>query len=65
MMAMAEGGIGYDDLNQLMKEPEDLEFIMEVLTVEQPEEYERESWQMEPDEKLDSTPQLKVRYIDR
>ena len=60
MMAMqAEGGLGYDDLNLLMKQPEDLEFIMELLTVDQPEEYEKESWQMDADEKLDSVPQLK------
>lgn len=59
MMAMAEGGLGYDDLNLLMKEPEVLEFIMELLSVEQVEDYEREAWQMEPDEKLLSAPQLK------
>jgi len=34
MMAMqAEGGLGYDDLNQLMKGPEDLEFIFEYYAV--------------------------------
>merc|ERR550519_2578189 len=56
---MAEGGIGYDDLNQLIKSPEDLEFIMELLSVEQREDYDREAWQMEPEEKLMSAPQLK------
>ena len=61
MMAMqAEGGLGYDDLNQLMKQPEDPEFIMELLSVSQPEDYEKESWQMDADEKLDSVPQLKA-----
>jgi len=61
MMAMqAEGGLGYDDLNQLMKEPEDLEFVLELLTVEQPEDYEKESWQMDADEKLTSVPSLKA-----
>ena len=61
MMAMqAEGGLGYDDLNLLMKQPEDLEFIMELLSVEQPEEYEKESWQMDAGEKLVSVPQLKA-----
>ena len=60
MMAMqAEGGLGYDDLNQLMKSPEDLEFIFELLHVEQPEDYEKESWQMDADEKLSSVPALK------
>jgi len=61
MMAMqAEGGLGYDDLNLLMKEPEDLEFIMELLSVEQPEDYKKEGWQMDPEEKLDSVPKLKA-----
>jgi len=60
MMAMqAEGGLGYDDLNQLMKSPEDLEFVFELLTVTQVEEYEKESWQMEAGEKLESVPHLK------
>jgi len=56
-MAMAAGGLGHDDLNELMKSPEDLEFIFELLAVET--EYEKESWQMDADEKLDSVPQLK------
>ena len=61
MMAMqAEGGLGYDDLNLLMKDPEDLEFIFELLRVEQPEDYEKEGWQMDADEKLSSVPQLKA-----
>jgi hypothetical protein len=30
----AGGGLGYDDLNQLMKSPEDLEFVIELLVVE-------------------------------
>lgn len=61
MMAMqAEGGLGYDDLNQLMKGPEDLEFVFELLEVEQPENYEKESWQMDAEEKAASVPQLKA-----
>jgi len=61
MMAMqAEGGLGYDDLNQLMKGPEDLEFIFELLNVEQPEQYEKESWQMDAEEKAASVPALKA-----
>ena len=51
--------MGYDDLNQLMKSPEDLEFIFELLHVEQPEDYEKEGWQMDADEKLSSVPALK------
>jgi len=61
MMAMqAEGGLGYEDLNHLMKSPEDLEFIFELVQVEQPEDYEKEGWQMDAEEKLLSVPQLKA-----
>ena len=60
MMAMQmEGGLGYDDLNDLMKDPQPLEFIIELLTVENPDEYKKESWQMDADEKLTSVPKLK------
>ncbi len=60
MMAMQmEGGLGYDDLNELLKDPQDLEFIMELLSVELPDEYKKESWQMDADEKLTSVPKLK------
>merc|ERR1712218_372907 len=61
MMAMqTEGGVmGYDDLNELMKEPKELEFIIELLTVELPHEYTKESWQLEVDEKLDSVSKLR------
>ena len=57
MMAMQmEGGLGYEDLNQLMKDPQDLEFIIELLSVELPDEYKKESWQMDAEEKLNSVP---------
>ena len=60
MMAMQmEGGLGYEDLNQLMKDPQDLEFIIELLSVELPDEYKKESWQMDAEEKLNSVPSLK------
>jgi AH receptor-interacting protein len=60
MMAMQmDGGLGYDDLNELLKDPQELEFIIELLNVELPDEYKKESWQMDPDEKLTSVPELK------
>ena len=61
MMAMQmDGGImGYDDLNELMKEPKELEFIIELISVELPDEYAKESWQMDVNEKLDSVTVLK------
>ena len=61
MMAMQnEGGVmGYDDLNELMKEPRELEFIIELLSIELPDEYAKESWQLDVDEKLTSVSQLR------
>ncbi|TRY70478.1 hypothetical protein TCAL_10314 [Tigriopus californicus] len=60
MMAMQmQGGLGYDDLNQLMKEPQSLEFIFEIIRIELPEDYQAETWQMKPDEKLGKVPELK------
>ncbi|XP_049851751.1 AH receptor-interacting protein [Schistocerca gregaria] len=52
-------GTGYEDLNQLIKEPCDLEFIIELIKVEGPEEYKKESWQMNADEKLSAVPKLR------
>lgn len=60
MMAMQmDGGLGYSDLNELLKDPQELEFIFELLSVELPDEYKKESWQMDADEKLSSVPNLK------
>ncbi|KZC13294.1 Aryl-hydrocarbon-interacting protein-like 1 [Dufourea novaeangliae] len=52
-------GIGYDDLNELIRYPQDLEFTIELVNVILPEEYEKESWQMTEDEKLKSIPEIK------
>lgn len=52
-------GIGYDDLNELIRNPQDLEFTIELLQVILPEEYEKDSWQLTEDEKLKSIPTLK------
>ncbi|XP_017882338.1 AH receptor-interacting protein [Ceratina calcarata] len=52
-------GIGYDDLNELIKYPQDLEFTIELVNVILPDEYEKESWQMTEDEKLKSIPDIK------
>ncbi|KAG8224205.1 hypothetical protein J437_LFUL002661 [Ladona fulva] len=45
-------GIGYPDLNDLLRVPTDLEFTIELLKVESPDEYQKESWQMNEDEKV-------------
>lgn len=52
-------GIGYNDLNELIKCPQDLEFTIELVKVILPDEYEKESWQMTEDEKLKSIPDIR------
>ncbi|XP_030749312.1 AH receptor-interacting protein isoform X2 [Sitophilus oryzae] len=59
-MTLQTEGIGYDDLNDLLKSPKDLEFIIEIVKVEQPGEYEKETWQMDTDERIDIVPKLKA-----
>ncbi|KAK3084968.1 hypothetical protein FSP39_022158 [Pinctada imbricata] len=59
MMSFAEQGVGHDDLNVLIKNPQPLTFTMELLRVERPGEYEKESWVMTEDEKKNKIPQLK------
>lgn len=53
-MTLQNEGIGYDDLDELFRTPCDLIFTIENLSIELPEEYERESWQMNENEKLES-----------
>ncbi|XP_044269500.1 AH receptor-interacting protein [Tribolium madens] len=58
-MTIQTEGVGYDDLNNFLKDPSDLEFTIELVKVEQPEDYEKESWQMDEEEKLKKVPELK------
>ncbi|VDK79720.1 unnamed protein product, partial [Anisakis simplex] len=51
---MWEFRTGYEILDELLKKPQSLRFIFHLLEVLQPEDYEAESWQLEPDEKLAS-----------
>uniref|UniRef100_A0A0M3IQ90 TPR_REGION domain-containing protein n=1 Tax=Ascaris lumbricoides TaxID=6252 RepID=A0A0M3IQ90_ASCLU len=57
--AMGPIGTGYPALDELLKKPQPLRFIFHLLKVLQPEDYEAESWQLEPEEKLASVSQLK------
>lgn len=54
-----EHGVGYADLDKLIKEPKDLEFIFELIRVELPGEYEKDSWAMSEEEKIVMVPKLK------
>ncbi|XP_060811489.1 aryl-hydrocarbon-interacting protein-like 1 [Bombus pascuorum] len=58
-IALQNDGIGYNDLNELIKCPQDLEFTIELVKVILPDEYEKETWQMTEDEKLKSIPDIK------
>ncbi|XP_076879034.1 LOW QUALITY PROTEIN: aryl-hydrocarbon-interacting protein-like 1 [Brachyhypopomus gauderio] len=49
---------GFPDLDELMREPQPLIFIMELISVGGPLSYERESWLMEKDEKMQAVPSL-------
>ncbi|KAM6953157.1 aryl-hydrocarbon-interacting protein-like 1 [Aplochiton taeniatus] len=49
---------GFPELDELMREPQPLIFIMELLQVGDPFSYKRESWMMEKDEKLEAVPSL-------
>ncbi|XP_034404687.1 aryl-hydrocarbon-interacting protein-like 1 isoform X4 [Cyclopterus lumpus] len=50
--------LGYDDLDELMKEPKPLYFVMELIRVQQPSEYNRETWAMSDKERLKVVPVL-------
>lgn len=58
-MSLKDHGLGYPDLDDLMQKPQSLEFILELLTVDEPGQYEKESWAMDIDEKLNAIPVLK------
>ncbi|XP_035017285.1 aryl-hydrocarbon-interacting protein-like 1 isoform X1 [Hippoglossus stenolepis] len=49
---------GFPELDELMRTPQPLIFIMELLQVGDPMSYHRESWMMEKDEKLEMVPIL-------
>ncbi|XP_052238554.1 AH receptor-interacting protein-like isoform X2 [Dreissena polymorpha] len=52
MMAMSEHGLGYADLDELVKNPQPLTFTMEVLSVHKPDSFEKEVWTLNDDEKI-------------
>ncbi|XP_068633299.1 aryl-hydrocarbon-interacting protein-like 1 [Battus philenor] len=58
-MTLHTEGIGYPDLDDLISNPCDLEFIIELIKVERSDEYEKEMWQMSINERLELVPMLK------
>nr|CAG4641029.1 EOG090X09NR [Eulimnadia texana] len=51
--------LGYEDLDELLKEPKDLLFTFELLKVDYPEDYRKEIWQMDETEKINAVPKLR------
>ncbi|XP_062409098.1 aryl-hydrocarbon-interacting protein-like 1 [Sardina pilchardus] len=50
--------LGYPDLDELMKEPQPLIFVLELLKVSQPSEYNRETWALSDGERVKAVPVL-------
>lgn len=60
-MTLQNEGIGYADLDELFQKPTDLIFTIEVISIEQPDEYEKESWQLNEDEKLTTVESYRIK----
>ncbi|KAL4716688.1 hypothetical protein ACJJTC_004807 [Scirpophaga incertulas] len=60
-MTLHTEGIGYSDLDELINNPCDLEFIIELLKVEKSDEYEKEMWQLSIEDRLELIPELKLK----
>lgn len=60
-MTLQNEGLGYKELDDLFKTPSDLEFIIDLISVELPEDYERASWQLNDDEKVSTVGELRER----
>lgn len=58
-MTLQNEGLGYCDLDELLKNPCDLEFIFEMLSIEQPQDYQKDSWQMDDEEKFQMVKKVK------
>ena len=50
---------GYDDLDKLTSDKPSLIFEIEMMKVEQPDEYKQDSWQMSDEQKRDAIPKLR------
>lgn len=60
-MTLQNEGIGYVELDELLVCPTDLLFTFEVLSIELPEDYEKESWQLDENEKKESIETYRLR----
>ncbi|ESO05839.1 hypothetical protein HELRODRAFT_184898 [Helobdella robusta] len=58
-MTIRELGLGHPDLDNLLHNPQPLEFIFEVTSVEDVGKYKKDLWALSDDEKLNIIPMLK------
>lgn len=58
---MSQIGTGYPELDKLMKEPRDLRFTLHLHMVLYPDDYEKDSWQLNDTERLQSVAELRER----
>ncbi|VDK54116.1 unnamed protein product, partial [Cylicostephanus goldi] len=58
--AALSAGTGYQELDDLMRDPRPLRFIFHLLSVTQPEQYEAEGWQLTSEEKIQSVETLRL-----
>ena len=56
---LIEHGVGYPDLDALLKNPQPLDFILELIRVEQPGEYTKDAWALSEEEQIKIVPVLK------
>ncbi|CAF0877124.1 unnamed protein product [Brachionus calyciflorus] len=54
-----EHGVGYEDLDELLKNPKNLDFIFEIIKVEQPGDYKKDAWSLTEEERIKQIPILK------
>jgi AH receptor-interacting protein len=56
---LIEHGLGYPDLDDLLKNPKQLDFIFEIIRVEKPGEYKKDAWILSEEEQIKAIPSLK------
>jgi AH receptor-interacting protein len=56
---LIEHGVGHSDLDALLKNPQPLDFIFEIVKVDQPGEYVKDLWSLSEEERIKMIPLLK------
>ncbi|XP_075155896.1 AH receptor-interacting protein [Haematobia irritans] len=58
-MTLQNEGLGYKDLDDLLSNPTDLIFTIDLLSIEMPEEYKKDTWQLSDEERLKTAIKLR------